>query len=73
MAASRRGVGLSTKSFCYISGRSLDFLLPSAFGGNKFPSSIEITSGKAFRLFSEHRKSSIIIIKFVFIERKKKE
>ena len=37
-----------------------------------FLQAIEITSGKAFRLFSEHRKSSIIIIKFVFIERKKK-
>ena len=37
-----------------------------------FLQAIEIISGKAFRLFSEHRKSSIIIIKFVFIERKKK-
>ena len=47
--------------FCHLSSESINFL-----------QAIEITSGKAFRLFSEHRKSSIIIIKFVFIERKKK-
>ena len=35
----RRGAGLFTNSFYYISGRSLNFLLPSVFGGYKFPSS----------------------------------
>ena len=46
---------------CHLSSESINFL-----------QAIEITSGKAFRLFSEHQKSSIIIIKFVFIKRKKK-
>ena len=36
--------------FCHLSSESINFL-----------QAIEITSGKAFRLFSEHRKSSILL------------
>ena len=69
LAAPRRGAGDSTKSFYYISGRSVNFLLPSVFGGYEFPLKIEIINGKVFSLFSEHRKSSILLYSF----RKKKK
>ena len=40
---------------------NINFLLPSALEAINFLQAIEITSGKAFRLFSEHRKSSILL------------
>ena len=38
-SGTEKGAALSTKSFYYIYGRSLNFLLPSIFGGYKFPPS----------------------------------
>ena len=60
IAAPRRAAGLSTvfpEDFLKIC------LLPSVFGGYKFSSekAIEITGGKAFRLFSGHRKRFILL------------
>ena len=40
---------------------NINFLLPSALEAINFLQAIEITSGKAFRLFSEHRKSYILL------------
>ena len=68
----RRGAGLFTNSFYYISGRSLNFLLPSVFWGYKFPSSNRDHWWQSFLLIQWTSKKFYIII-FVFFERKKNE
>ena len=65
-----KGAGLSTKSFCYIYGRPLNFLLPSVFGGYKFPPSNWDHQWQSFPFIQWISKKFYIII-FVFFKRKK--
>ena len=58
--APKRGAGLSTQSFYCISRRSLNICRRLFLEALNFVQAIEITSGKAFRLFSEYRKIFIL-------------